>query len=260
MQTADLPQHAVDAIPHAQKTRLRLEVNVGGAALDGVVQKGVDEANNRIGGRVAAFQRVRLPHFDLAQNAVNRELQAVVFVDRAVDFGFLGDTKLQIDLAAQKGANLIEQHDVVGVGDGERDDIALGIEKQRKHIVAFGHIHRHFFQHLRRHRDSLQIDALRPARLGENIPQSRLGQKAHPNQNPAERVLRIRLMLEQGDAKLILAQHAFFDKALAERGGFLFILPLLLFRNFSHLCSCSFRECLASRFNWTARALARARR
>ena len=224
------------------------------------VQKGVDEANDRIGGRVAAFQRARFPHFDLAQNAVNRELQAVVFVDRAVDFGFFGDAKLQIDLAAQKGANLIEQHDVVGVGDGERDDIAFGIEKQREHIVAFGHIHRDFFQHLRRHRDSLQIDALRPARLGENIPQSRLGQKAHPNQNPAERVLRVRLMLEQGDAKLILAQHTFsirrsprgvdsssFCRCCSSAISAIFVLAP--FANFSPVG-----------FNWTARALARARR
>ena len=46
MQAADLAQHAVDAVADAQEPLLGLEVDVGGAALDGVVQQRVDQPHH----------------------------------------------------------------------------------------------------------------------------------------------------------------------------------------------------------------------
>jgi hypothetical protein len=62
VQRADLPQHAVDTVAYAQEAGLRLEVDVGGFALDGVGEDGIDQPDNRL----AVFVGRRL------QSAVNR--------------------------------------------------------------------------------------------------------------------------------------------------------------------------------------------
>jgi hypothetical protein len=53
VQGADLAQQAVDAIADAQEAGFGFEVEVGGAALDGIGKQGVDEPYHRLGVGVA---------------------------------------------------------------------------------------------------------------------------------------------------------------------------------------------------------------
>ena len=58
MQAADLAQHAVDAVADAQEVLLRLEVDVGGAALDRVGEQRRDQAHHRLRVLVAVGERL----------------------------------------------------------------------------------------------------------------------------------------------------------------------------------------------------------
>ena len=93
MQRADLTQDTVDTVTDAQEAALRLEVDVGCLAFDGVGEDRVDQANDRlavlVGGRLQAA-KVDLAGFDLVQNAVDGQFVTIGLVDGPVDFGFAG--------------------------------------------------------------------------------------------------------------------------------------------------------------------------
>jgi hypothetical protein len=123
VQGADLPQQAVDAVADAQEVLLRLEVHVGSVALDGVGEDGVDQAHHRLavfvagGGQAAP---VDLAGLDLVQDAVDRQLVAVVLVDGAGDLRLAGQHGFDLQVVVGQRAQLVQRDDVVDVGDRHR--------------------------------------------------------------------------------------------------------------------------------------------
>jgi hypothetical protein len=101
MQGADLAQHAVDAIADAQEIGFRLEVNVDASRLTASVR--IESIRRTTGwlysSSVAdnAFP-VDLAGFDFLQDAVDRQFVTVILVDGAVDFGFAGDQRIDLDV------------------------------------------------------------------------------------------------------------------------------------------------------------------
>ena len=130
VQGTDLAQHAVDAVTDAQKIGLRLEVDVGDFALDGVGEDRVDQADDRLAvfvvGRRQAFP-VDLAGFDFLQDAVDRQFVAVILVDGAVDLGFAGNQRFDLDVFGHQGAHPVEADDVVDVGNRQRQAVVGGV-------------------------------------------------------------------------------------------------------------------------------------
>ena len=144
MQRADLAQHAVDAVADAQEVLLGLEVDVGGAALDRVGEQRRDQAHHRLRVLVALGDRgvVDLAGLDLLQDAVDRELVAVVVLDRALDLRLAGEAQLDLELALEVRAQLVDGDDVVGVGERDDELALLAVERHREHAVAPRHVAR----------------------------------------------------------------------------------------------------------------------
>jgi hypothetical protein len=99
VQRADLAQQAVDAVADAQEGGFGLEVQVGGAALDGVGEEGVDEADHRLGvfaaaGRLA--EGVGFAAFDLVEDAVDGQLVAIELVAGLGDLGLAGQQDVDL--------------------------------------------------------------------------------------------------------------------------------------------------------------------
>jgi hypothetical protein len=123
VQGADLAQHAVDAVADAQEIGFRLEVDVRRVALDGIGQDRVDQADHRLAvfvGRGLQAAVVDFAGFDFVQDAVDRQLVAVVLVDGAVDFGFAGKQGVDLDVFVRQACAPCRGDDVVDVGNGDR--------------------------------------------------------------------------------------------------------------------------------------------
>jgi hypothetical protein len=152
VQRANLAQHAVDPVADAQEARFRFEVDVGRIPLDGIGQDRVDQADDRlavlVGGRLQAAE-IDLSGFDFVQDAVDRQFMTVVLVDRTIDFGLAGEQGVDLDLVTGEPADAVQCHDVVDVGNGHRQALALPVVVERQHVVALGELARNEFQRRR---------------------------------------------------------------------------------------------------------------
>ena len=222
MQTANLLHHAVNPITHAQKTFFRLKVNIGCAALDGIVEKPVNQSHDRIYGPFR-LQRFGIGFdfavFNLAQDAFNGQFQTIIFVNNAGYFRFFADQRFHLYLAAQKSANLIKANKIVGVGNRDLNTLPLGVKRHRKNIILFGDIYGNARQNIGIHRDIAQIHNLRIADFRKRIANSRFGNKTEPHQYPPD-LFSATFLFQQCNAKLIFAENAFFIKHFPERARF----------------------------------------
>ena len=122
VQAADLFQHAVDAVADAQEGVLGLEVDVGGAALHRIDQQRADQPHHRLGvflGLGVEAGVIDFAGLDFAQDAVERELEAVELVDAFQQLRFARQQGVDFELAAERGFQLVERDDVEHVGGGE---------------------------------------------------------------------------------------------------------------------------------------------
>ena len=147
VQRTDLAQHAVNAVSDADEAFFRLKVQVGGFALYGISQQGIDQPDHRLA-VFALSQRqaggIHFAGFDLAQDAVNRQLVAVILVNGPVDVAFAGQHRHDVAQAvAGLQADLVQCHDVVRIGHGQGQLARRVIPCQRKQGVALGLLARH---------------------------------------------------------------------------------------------------------------------
>ena len=185
VQRAHLAQRAVDAVADAQKTGFRLEVDVGRFALDGVGEDGVDQPNDRLSvfvGRRLHGAEIDFAGFDLVQDAVDRQLVPVSLVDCAVDLGFAGEQRIDLDRFGRPAANLVERDEVIDVGERERQSATLIVVGERQQVVAFGQRVRHQRQRRRVNDGVGQVDALLAQAFGERVAQRRLGDETKRNE------------------------------------------------------------------------------
>ena len=139
VQRTDLPEHAVDPVADAQETGFGFEVDVGGVAPDRVGEDRINQADDRL----TVFARgdleageVDFARLDLAQDAVDRQLVAVMLVDGAGDFGLAGEARLDVDVVAELRAHLVECDDVVHVGQREHETTRRRVPGDRQQPVA----------------------------------------------------------------------------------------------------------------------------
>ena len=193
VQAADLAQHAVDAVADAQEALLRLEVDVGGAALHRVVEQRVDQPHHRLavfvelGGEALV---VDLAGLDLVQDAVDRELVAVVVLDRDGDLGVAREAQLDAagPRAAARGSGRAA---TMLFGSDERED-----ERALLVVVARpgtrGGAARGPWAPARCAAGSTTMCArsiaLQPELLGEGVAQRGLGDEAELHQHLAQRL------------------------------------------------------------------------
>jgi hypothetical protein len=217
VQAPDLAQHAVDAVADAQEVLLRLEVNVRSRALDRVGEQRRDQAHHRLRILVALGEGgvVDLAGLDLAQDAVDRELVAVVVLDRALDLGLAGQAQLHLVLAVQVGAQLVDRDDVVGVGQRHDELLVLPIDRDREDAVAPRHLARQELERGGIDDDVRQVHRLHAELLGQRVAQRRLGDEAELHQQAPDRHVRFRL-LEQRDAQLVLGEDPLVDQDLSD--------------------------------------------
>jgi hypothetical protein len=126
VQGADLAQDAVDAIADAQEVGFRLEVHVGGVVLDGIGEQRVDQPHHRLAVFVERRRQaavVDLAGLDFMQDAVDRQLVAVILVDGAGDFRFAGNQGFDCQIRMDQRAQLVQGDDVVRIGDGDGDPL-----------------------------------------------------------------------------------------------------------------------------------------
>ncbi len=225
MQRTHLAQHAVDPVADAQEAGLGFEVDVRRFTLDGVGQDRVDQADDRLAvfvGRGLQTAEVDLAGFDLVQDAVDRQFVAVGLVDGAVDFGFAGQERVDLDLVVRQAAHAVERDNVVDVRNGDRQPVVFGVVVERQQVVALRQFARHKVQ--RRGVDDRirEVDALLAKAFRERIAQRGFRDEAERHQQLADRLVRLHLF-QQRDAELVLAQDALGDQDLAKlalrRGG-----------------------------------------
>ena len=218
MQAAYLAQHAVDAVADAQEVLLGLEVDVRGAALHRVGEQRSDEPHDGLRVRVAGGLQalvVDLARFDLVQDAVDGEVVAVILFDRTRDLGLPREPQLEVQLAPEPRAHLVDRDDVVGVGDGDDQAAPFGVQRDGEDVVALGEVPRDQLQRRGVHHDLGQVDAAKAELLGQRIAQRGLGDEAQIDQQLADGLVGLEL-LEQGDAQLVLGQDALQDQDLPD--------------------------------------------
>ncbi len=181
VQAADLFEHAVDAVADAQEGVLGLEVDVGGFALHRVGQQRADQPHHRLGvflGVGVEAGVIDFAGFDFAQDAVEREVEAVELVDAFQQLRFGRQQGVDFELAAERGAQLVERDDVEHVGGRQRQHVARGVMRDRQQVVAAGEFLGHQLQRLGVGHHLGEIDALAAERVGELVAQHRLGHEA----------------------------------------------------------------------------------
>ncbi len=219
VQAADLPQDAVDAIADAQKRLLRLEVDVGGAVLHRVGQQRIDQAHHGL----AVFIRgaahagvIDFARFDLVQDAVDRQLEAIVLVDGALDVGIAHQQRRDGDALDQHGADLVQRHDVVGVRHRQDQVVAVPLIDDGKYAVALGHFLGDQLQCDGVHHQAVQVRALLVEVFRQRFAHRVLGDEAQRDQQLAQRFIAA-LLLDQRDAQLVFADDPFLYQQFAER-------------------------------------------
>ena len=184
VQRADLAQHAVDPVADAQEVLLGLEVDIGAAALDRVGEQRRDQAHHRLRVLVALGDGgvVDLAGLDLLQDAVDRELVAVVVLDRALDLRLAGQAQLDLVLALEVRAQLVDRDDVVGVGERDHELALAAVERHREHAVAARHLARQLLERRRVDDDAREVHRLqsRASRTAHRAASLRTRSRAAP--------------------------------------------------------------------------------
>src|SRR6267143_1841770 len=158
---------------------------------------------------------VDLAGLDLFQDAVDRELVPVVMLDGALDLGVAGEAQLDLELALQVRAQLVDRDDVVGVGERDDELFLLAVERDGKDAVAPRQVTRQRLERRRVDDDASQVYRLQPELFRQRIAQCRLGHEAELHQQAPHRHVLLGL-LEQRDAQLVLGQDSLVDQDLAD--------------------------------------------
>ncbi len=135
-------EHAVDSEPDAQVVFLRLDVDVGGAVSDGLLDDVVHELDGRrlalnrresgeilIGDLIRAEEQVRFLGLRLAIVLLDGRENVVLGRDR------------RLDVVARDDAQVVERENVLGVG--HRDDELVVANLDRHENVAASELLRH---------------------------------------------------------------------------------------------------------------------
>ena len=217
MQAADLFQHAVDAVADAQEGVLGLEVDVGGFAFHRIGQQCADQPHHGLGvllGVGVEAGVIDLAGLDLAQDAVEREVEAVELVDAFEQLRFGRQQGIDFDLAAERGFQLVECDDVEHVGGRQRQHVARGVVGDRQQMMAAREFLRHQLQRLGVGHHLGKVDALAAERVGELVAQHGLGDETERDQLAADRQAGGFLLLET-DAQLVERNQTLGDQGFA---------------------------------------------
>jgi len=148
------------------------------------------------------------------QNAVDRKFEAVILVDRPYDLGFARQHRVDGDILAQHGADLVERDDVVGVGHRQHQGALLLVEFEREDAVTLGDVLGDQLERGGVHHHAGKVRALLLEVLAQRLAHRRLGDEAEGDEQLAQLIAGA-LLLEQGDAKLVFADHALLDQQFA---------------------------------------------
>ena len=223
----DLAQQPVDAEADVDVALLRLDVDVGGAAVQGLAHDGVDQPDHRRVVDVADLLEVLvlvlggLQALDVLEGAEGvgdpaaGAGAAVVAVDRLLQVG--GGRHRGAD-RAQLGrqADVVQRQHVgrVGQGDGEH---VVGQGDRHRH-VPHGDVAGQHRQGLVGDRQAAEVDERQPELVGEGagdlhlVGEAQLGDDL-PEPAPPARVLPLR---PQGMLELVAREHAAVDQHLTE--------------------------------------------
>ncbi len=222
VQRADLAQHAVDAVADAQEVLLRLEVDVGGIALDRVGEQGVDQAHHRLAvfvgrggqargsrlrrsrsragcrrstarGRSTGRWRGRFP--------IRRRARVSISMSSCSRARSLSSATMSLTSAMAT----VRRRCCASKSSGSRR-WRLASSRGTSRSAAGSTI------------ASREVDALLAQALRQRVAQRRLGDEAERDQQPADRLVRLGLF-QQRDAQLVFADDALGDQDLAERAA-----------------------------------------
>ncbi len=197
VQGTDLAQDAVDTVADAQEARLRLEVNVGGVALDRIGQQCVDQAYHRLAvlvGRDREAAEIDFAGLDFVQDAIDRQFVAVMLIDGTGDFRFAGQHGVDQQIGRDQRAQFVLCDDIVGIGDGDRQSPLLGVVVERQQAMPFCGIAWHHAQGNRIDRRTAEVDRFLAERFAQCIAQRCLGNEAQADQQLADRMVRLHLL------------------------------------------------------------------
>jgi hypothetical protein len=148
------------------------------------------------------------------QDAVDRQLVAVILVDGAGDFRFAGYQRLDCQIRVDQRAQLVQGDDVVRIGDGDGETLlALDITEGEQQ-VALGELARDQAQGFRVDDGIGEVDRPVAEGFAQGVAQRGFGEEAEGDQQFAHRLVGLHL-LQQRNAQLILADHSLRDQDLA---------------------------------------------
>ena len=161
-------QHAVDAVLDDHRLVARLDVNIAGAPLQGGEDGGVDQADD---GADVGFGRqlvdrdglvgVLVLGDDVERKAFagffQHALRLLGLLQHVVDLGKRGD--LGRDAAAQQQADLVDHHQLAGIGHGDQQ-AAVRLVFQRHEVVAEHQVHWDLAEQVVLDVEILQVDEL----------------------------------------------------------------------------------------------------
>jgi len=171
----DLEQGAVDAIAHAQLVLEAFEVDIRGAAFDGVGQNGVDELDDW--GIVELHPLVvfvfLLDDFDVAffrrdivEQRLHRGIRRLVeLLDRVAERELARDDRR--DVVARDELEVINDPHVRRIGDGDGQRPAIALERQDE--IFYGEIRRDQLGDLRIDLELGQVDRRHSVLAGEDL-------------------------------------------------------------------------------------------
>ena len=253
----DLVEHAVDAEADAEDLFVGLEVDVGGAAADGIDQDHVDESDERrLVGRLLQFEDVDLAaaaivvrqDLDLARLVLqfaddigqDGVLPVIAALDRLLDRALRRHHRHD----AKRGEELdvVEGEDVGGVGHRQRKRVSGSFD--REHLVLAGHVPGHELEDVGIDVELGERDRGDAVLPGEEADKLLLGQELEPDQHRPELVAGPPLVGE-GALQLLARDQAFPDEQIAQAPA------QRRLRRVTHNCQClhdlcPFREGRAS--------------
>src|SRR5258706_11794271 len=223
VQAAYLLQHAVDAVADAQKGEFWLEVNIRGAALDGIDQQGADQPDDRLGVLVhaALLQAliVDFAGFDLPQDAVDGKFWSVELVEEFVELPLAGEHRLHPDVVPKAGAQLVQRYDIEYFGDGDDQKILVRVVGDGQQAMATCKFLRDQFECFGIHQYLGKIDTFLTDGPRHDVADDRFGDEAEPDQKPPDRHV-LGFLLGERNAQLIVGDQALLNQQLFQTQPF----------------------------------------
>ena len=142
MQAAHRLEHAVDAVAQPQEGRFRLEMDIRGAVLDRVREQGIDQPHHRVGVLAPELQAapVHLASLDFAEDAIDREIEAIEIVELFEYLGFRSQYRTDFVAAFQVRAYLILGDQVENIRNRYGEDERVVIHRQGQDEVSPGEV------------------------------------------------------------------------------------------------------------------------